>query len=764
MKVTLDFETRSGCDLKKAGAAAYAEHPTTDILCMSWGAQEGVISTWVPEKFDYADSCGLQGLFDYILQGGIIEAHNAFFDFCIWNYVGTRRYGFPSLDPDQVVCSQAKARYFRLPESLDNLTKFMKSPYGKNEAGKGLIKALSLDKNDEEETPDPVLLAEMVKYCEADVSAQIWASRKMGDLPDREKEKFALNMRMNARGICIDVAAVEAGIRETERMKKLIVDKYEGSGIKLTQRDKVLEYMREVFDFDLPDAQKATKAAALRRPDLPENVREFLNDWVSASKTSLAKFITAKQQTNHDGFLRGGLRYAKAHTRRLGGNGVQPQNFPRSFPESCKKTGRPVMEEAVAELIAGYTTDDPNVIGDKLLGTMRGIVMVPPKYRGITADYSAIEARIVAWYAGAEKLLETFRAGTCVYCAQASSLYRREVVKGVHNEERSFGKVVILGSGYQMSWVKLFFTAYKDNGFMFTEEKAREMIGDRYEEYIDKVRKRILREIDKRTPELVLEEYEKNYKAEKKTNKEAVYSPPALPSDEELDVEDIEDEGYDSPEASVRRASVMKQFEQFGINPMEHLHELAAMCYGNEKYREDNKEIVQFWEKLENAMKYVIATRKPVSLSGGKVMFSLRDDMVVMRTSGGAEMFYHRPRLVAPKGAKDLPALERVKKSKIVFFQPDKFTGRWGFLYGGKILENLSQFTGREITEGAAVDVERQTPCVVQLIIHDEIQALVPEGSDFDLERFLVLLKAPRKGYDGLPLDAEGHYFKRYAK
>ena len=125
-KLTIDFETRSAAPLKKCGAAAYAQHPSTDVVCLALKLPNFEPSIWFGPEFRFRDRPEWNAMrplrdnemLDLIQEADIIEAHNAQFEYFIWKYVMTR-YGFPMFDASKLRCSAAKAAMFGLPRTLE---------------------------------------------------------------------------------------------------------------------------------------------------------------------------------------------------------------------------------------------------------------------------------------------------------------------------------------------------------------------------------------------------------------------------------------------------------------------------------------------------------------------------------------------------------------------------------------------------------------------------------------------------------------------
>ncbi len=124
----VDFETRSACSLKKSGSWRYSQDPSTEVLCLAWRLPRwpaGEVGLWHPAfpSLEIVEGCEgkhqLAELFHWILDGGLVEAHNAWFERGIWVNIMVPRWGWPAVDSDQWRCSAAKAAALALPRNLD---------------------------------------------------------------------------------------------------------------------------------------------------------------------------------------------------------------------------------------------------------------------------------------------------------------------------------------------------------------------------------------------------------------------------------------------------------------------------------------------------------------------------------------------------------------------------------------------------------------------------------------------------------------------
>jgi DNA polymerase len=309
-RATIDFESRSECDIER-GSWAYSEHPTTQVLCLvyrlpTWAA--GRTEVWYPDfpQFNLTAAEEPQELFDWILNGGLIEAHSSFFEYCMWRNQMVAKYGWPSIGDSQWRCSAAKAATHSLARSLEGAVQACGLPIGKDMEGskvmkkmasprralkrdrlawarqhapcstcsatgkvpkfkkngapaKGLGKCMSCDGTGVDANgtfPDmPTLwheseemLLRLIDYCRIDVLAEEGLSEHLPDLIPQEEEVFLVDQAMNARGFALDRDAVSAALRlidgEFSEFNAELIALTDGAVEKATQRDRMKAWLR----------------------------------------------------------------------------------------------------------------------------------------------------------------------------------------------------------------------------------------------------------------------------------------------------------------------------------------------------------------------------------------------------------------------------------------------------------------------------------------------------------------------------------------
>jgi DNA polymerase bacteriophage-type len=354
---TVDFESRSACNLKKSGAYKYSEHPTTDILCLAFRLpnwKKGKTALWHPAfphlgmKESGIDP--LVELFNWIITGELVEAHNAMFERALWRNIAVPRLGWPAIAGDQWRCSAAKAAAHALPRGLDDAAGALGLSIRKNAVGSKVMMKMNKPRKPRKaevvawqkehgNAPMPLLYHEskelldtLFAYCRQDVLTEEAVSDAVPDLSEAEQTLYTLDQTMNERGFLLDMDAVSCALdligAETNRLNGELKILTGGCPDKATQRKKMHDWFLDQWVI-IEDTKAGTVDEALKRDDLTPKVRRGLELLQSLSRSSTAKFEAMRNWACHDGRVRGGLLYHGASTGRWSGAGVQPHNFPR---------------------------------------------------------------------------------------------------------------------------------------------------------------------------------------------------------------------------------------------------------------------------------------------------------------------------------------------------------------------------------------------------------------------------------------------------
>lgn len=439
----IDFETYSACELRDRGLHNYATDPTTGVHCMAFAFDDD------PVEICTGRGTEIGSVFDHVEAGGIVYAHNAAFELAIWNNICVPRYGWPELKPEQVRCTMAMCYAMGLPGALENAAPALGLAQRKDAAGKRVM--LQLAKPRAEGgfwAPDtaPDKFQQLYAYCKQDVEVERALHQRLMDLSDDEQRIWHLDYRINQRGIRVDLESIDKAIALVEQEKRRLDEemlRVTGGVVgKCTEVQVLVKWIR-TQGVEMNGLAKADVLDALAG-DLPPAVEAALRLRKEAAKSSTAKLVAMKERASADGRVRGCFQYHGAATGRWAHRGIQPGNMPRPRPGM----GEDEINDVIANLHRHTYIDmmyGPTM--DAIADSLRGMIVAEPGNDLVAVDFSAIEARVLAWLAGQESVLDIFRTHGKIYEHAAAGIYHVPMER-VTKDQRQIGKVAVLALGY----------------------------------------------------------------------------------------------------------------------------------------------------------------------------------------------------------------------------------------------------------------------------------------------------------------------------
>lgn len=440
----LDFETRSELDVRDVGAFKYAEHPSTEIICLSYDLLDGKgVRTW--HRFGIGRPTDL---IDYVQAGGILEAHNAEFEYCIWNYVANRRMAWPYLPINQLRCTAAQAAALALPRSLEGLGEALDTHKKKNTEGKKIMQKLSKPrlawKNDptkakwNEDFDD---LEALYDYNVDDVLAEQSAAERILPLKRKEQALWELTTKINERGIFADLPLCKIAIEFLEKFEiELLAELGRVTDNEIRSPRQVAAMRAWLLARNCPTENlNAATVKALLKTELSADVHRVLEIRQLLGRSSTSKYEALLRTACNDSRIRGTFLYHAASTGRYGGRYFQPQNLARGTYSDVDSIIKCLGMHDYEFFKECY----PDVLG-ALSSAVRAMLKAAPGFELFAADFNAIESRVLFWVAGESRGLEMYKKGVDIYEDMARTIYNLRGGK-VDKQQRQLGKQAILG-------------------------------------------------------------------------------------------------------------------------------------------------------------------------------------------------------------------------------------------------------------------------------------------------------------------------------
>lgn len=451
-KLSCDFETYSSVDIGKSGMYKYMESPDFAILLLAYAFDD--------EDVKIVDVASGEQIPEEVLEAvedkEIIKcAWNAAFERNAFSHILHKQ-----LDPEGWQCSMVLAASLSLPLALKNSAKVLKTGEQKDKAGEALIKKFSIPQKDRKtgklyRVYPWDALADWYKfkdYCLQDVRTERDIRHRLDGFPmtDKEWQMYWTDQRINDRGVLLDMELVEKCIAcDLMLSDEMTKRAYELTGLEnpnsVSQLKRWLEE-RGISVDTLGKKNVEQMITDLDKNSVDQTALDMLKLRLQMAKSSVKKYQAAERCVCSDGRARGLFQFYGANrTGRWSGRLLQLQNLSKNHIDTLGQA-RDLMKQGEFEKVAEIYGDVPDILS-QLVRTM----LVPkPGCEFIIADFSAIECRVLAWEAGEDWVLDSFRAGKDIYCSTASSMFHVPVEKHGQNAElRQKGKIATLACGYQ---------------------------------------------------------------------------------------------------------------------------------------------------------------------------------------------------------------------------------------------------------------------------------------------------------------------------
>jgi len=449
--LSIDIETFSSADLNKTGVYRYVEAPDFEILLFGYSADNGPVHV-----IDIAQGETLPpDVFNALSDETVTKwAFNANFErVCLSRYLGLPTGDY--LHPASWRCTMIWSAYLGLPLSLMGAGAVLGLEKQKLAEGRDLIKyfctpctstKINGQRTRNLPTHSPDRWATFKAYNQRDVETEMSIQERLSHypVPAFVWDEYHLDQEINDRGIALDMPLVENAIRMDERSREELTSLMQ----KLTALDNpnsVQQMKRWLSDNGVETETLGKKAVAALLKDAPRPLGDVLLLRQQLAKSSVKKYQAMEAAVCADGRARGMFQFYGANrTGRFSGRLIQLQNLPQNH--------LPDLDDARELVRSGSYEDVRQVypsVPDVLSELIRTAFIPRDGCKFTVSDFSAIEARVIAWLAGEQWRMEVFKNGGDIYCASASQMFHVPVVKhGQNGHLRQKGKIAELALGY----------------------------------------------------------------------------------------------------------------------------------------------------------------------------------------------------------------------------------------------------------------------------------------------------------------------------
>jgi DNA polymerase len=447
--LSIDIETFSDIDIKKAGLYRYVQSSAFQILLFAFSFNGGPVQIVDMAQGEQIPQIVITALND---QNVIKHAYNAAFEWYCLNK-------FWSSPVEEWRCTQIHGLYCGYPAGLGKVGEALGLPQDKKKMGVGgsLIRTFCVPTKPSKTNGqrirtlphhEPEKWETFKQYCINDVVAEMEILRRLSvfPVPDAEWRLWQLDQRINARGIACDLQLVDGALAVDEQITtELTAEAVQLSGLDNPKSVQQLKkWLSEEIGEDVEDLKKETVSGLIDSVD-EGKAKRVLEIRRELSKTSTKKYVAMKTVACEDGRVRGLLQFYGANrTGRWAGRLVQVHNLPKNKDDFAIELARQLVRNGKVEALKFVFGDVP----DTLSQLIRTAFVAPNGKKLLVADFSAIEARVIAWLAGEQWRLDVFQTHGKIYEASAAQMFGIPL-EAITKELRSKGKVSELALGYQ---------------------------------------------------------------------------------------------------------------------------------------------------------------------------------------------------------------------------------------------------------------------------------------------------------------------------
>lgn len=453
--INIDLETYSSVPINKAGLYKYVQSPDFQILLFGYS-----LNGAPPKVIDLAQGETIPDWLITILKDNKYRKHayNAAFEwYCLSKYLNIKN---PCGWLPQWRDTMLHTLYCGYPASLDAAGKAIGLPGDKRKlaAGKALIKIFCTPHTPTDRDPrtriypkdEPEKWELFKTYNAQDVTTEQELERRLSPfpVPTEVQRQWETDIRINARGVGVDMDLVNGALECSDTVTRPFMDEARKiTGLENPNSLAQVKSWLKKRGYDVSTLRKDDVTALLESGKLDPEAKCVLEIRQKLGKTSVKKYTAMSDAVCSDNRIRGTLMFYGANrTGRWAGRIIQPQNLPRTNIHGG-------MLDFARELVKGRKVDSIRLIYGSVPDTLSQLIrtaLVPAKGNMfVDADFSSIEARVVAWLAGQTDTLDIFRKGKDIYCATASRMFGVPVEKnGINKELRQKGKIATLALEY----------------------------------------------------------------------------------------------------------------------------------------------------------------------------------------------------------------------------------------------------------------------------------------------------------------------------